>query len=654
MSHRVFPRVVILVLVQVLGIQAGSNSASAREQNSPSLAVATTQEGETQGPNKRPNERPNILWLSAEDIGPHLGCYGDRVALTPNLDDLAERGMRFRTAWSNYPVCAPARTTVITGMYAASNGAGHMRCLRPLEPQFGMFPARLRDAGYYCTNNVKEDYNHPKPDGVWDESSRRAHYRNRGRDGHGDAPFFAVFNFTGTHESQIRKRPHQAVTDPQLVELPPYWPDRPEVRQDWAQYYDNIRRLDDWVGAKLRELDRQGLADQTIVVFWGDHGSGMPRHKRFAGDSGMRVPMLVYFPEKFRHLAPAGYSPGGESFQLVSFVDLAPTMLSLAGIEPPQHMQGTAFAGSFRTEPREYLYGFRMRMDERPDFSRSIRDDRYVYIRNFRPHLPHGQWLDYQMQTPTTRVWFEMFQRQQLNDVQRAYWLPRQPEELYDLVNDPHETINLAGRDEMQSVVLRFREELKRHTLQIGDLGFMPEPLLQRKLQHIPASRLSRDNDRYPLERIFDLAQLAGRPTPDLPADLRDAAGADNATLRHWAAMGLLVRGQDVCRRENAMLEQLMEDPEPSVSIVAAEALALYGNGPSSNAAVEQLLQQADLDRGDYLASVWALNALDHLGTRYPLAERVRSLSKKPADFPRGNNYAERLVAKILKNFESE
>ncbi len=599
------------------------------------------------------NGRPNILWLSAEDIGPHLGCYSDAVAATPNLDRLARRGMRFRTAWSNYPVCAPARTTVITGMYAASNGAGHMRCLRPLEPQFGMFPARLRAAGYYCTNRVKEDYNHPKPDGVWDESSRQAHYRNRDRDGHSDSPFFAVFNFTGTHESQIRKRPHRAVTDPARVELPPYWPDRPEVRQDWAQYYDNIRRLDQWVGDKLKELDELGLADQTIVVFWGDHGSGMPRHKRFAGDSGMRVPLLVYFPKKYEHLAPAGYAPGMESGQLVSFVDLAPTMLSLAGIEPPPHMQGHPFAGDYRDGPRSYLYGFRMRMDERPDFSRSIRDERYVYIRNYRPYLPHGQWLDYQMQTPTTRVWFEMFGRQKLSDVQRAFWLPRQPEELYDLSSDPHETVNLAARPGMREVLNRFRGELKRHTLQIGDLGFMPEPLLQRTLLHIPASRLSREEQRYPLEQIFDLAELAGRRSAALPPELRDAASADNATLRHWAAMGLLVRGEAVCRQERAMLEQLMKDPEPSVSIVAAEALAMYGDEPSGSVAVEHLLELADLDRGDYLASVWALNALDHLATRYPLAERVRPLSKKPANFPRGNNYAERLVAKILSNFES-
>ncbi|MEM7315818.1 MAG: sulfatase-like hydrolase/transferase [Planctomycetota bacterium] len=198
---------------------------------------------------------PNILWLSVEDIGPHLGCYGDKAANTPNLDAFAKRSLTYDIAWSNYPVCAPARTTIITGVYPAATGSGHMRSQMPLPDGMKFFPQILRKAGFYCTNNSKTDYN-LVPDGkvngdVWDDSSKTAHYKNRVE----GQPFFAVFNDTRTHESKIRKKPHDLVTDPATVELPAYHPDRPEIRRDWGQYYDNIHSMDGWVAKKLQELE---------------------------------------------------------------------------------------------------------------------------------------------------------------------------------------------------------------------------------------------------------------------------------------------------------------------------------------------------------------------------------------------------------------
>ena len=316
------------------------------------------------------DEKPNILWLTAEDIGPHLGCYGDSVARTPNIDALARRGMVYDVAWSNYPVCAPARTTIITGMYPATHGAGYMRCMRPLPEHIKMFPKYLRARGYYCSNRSKEDYNHPKSGKVWDESGRNAHYQNR----KSGQPFFAVFNQFCTHESQIRKRPHQAATDSAAVTLPKYWPDKPEIRKDWAQYYDQISRLDKWVGQQLTQLSKRGLEQDTIIAFLGDHGSGMPRHKRYVGDSGLRVPLIIVFPEKWRHLAPDDYRPNSHSSDPVGFVDLAPTMISIAGLVPPRHLHGRAFAGKHRRPGTGYLFGFKERMDERPDLARSVRD----------------------------------------------------------------------------------------------------------------------------------------------------------------------------------------------------------------------------------------------------------------------------------------
>ena len=354
--------------------------------------------------------RPNILWLTSEDHGPHMGCYGDTFATTPNVDRLAAKGMIYTHAWSCAPVCAPARTTLISGMYPPSTGSEHMRSMVAYPAGKKMFPQLLRAAGYYCTNNAKEDYNLAQPGQVWDESSRQAHWKNRSS----GQPFFAVFNSEKSHESRIRKRPHAAVHDPAKVRVPAYHPDTPEVRQDWAQYYDVVTRRRCRRGRPAgASWTQAGLADDTIVFYFADHGSGMPRNKRWPYNCGLHVPLVVYIPPKFQHLRPSDYEAGGKSDRLVSFVDFAPSVLSLAGIEPPEWMQGHAFLGEYAAPPQPYVYGFRGRMDERYDLVRSVTDGRYVYIRNYMPHRIYGQHLAYMFQTPTTRVWRQLHRRGQ-------------------------------------------------------------------------------------------------------------------------------------------------------------------------------------------------------------------------------------------------
>ena len=451
--------------------------------------------------------QPNVLWLSTEDIGPQLACYGDTTAKTPRLDALAAEGLTYDIAWSNYPVCAPARTTIISGMYAGALGVGNMRSLAKLPANVKMFPQYLRAAGYYCVNNAKEDYNLVKPNRVWDQSDKKADWRKRKP----EQPFFAVVNYGGTHEGKIRNRGHQAVIDPASVTLPPYWPDVPEVRKDWAQYYDNLMKMDDWIAAELQKLEAAGVADNTIVFFFGDHGSGMPRHKRFVGDSGMLVPFVIHVPEKLRaDFAPPDYLPGGRSTRPIGFVDLAPTMLSVAGVEAPDFMQGHAFLGRKQTvaDQPELLFGFRERMDERPDLSYSVRDSQFIYIRNFMPHLPAGQRLQFQMQTPTTRKWFEMFEAEELNAVQSRFWEPRAAEELYDLKADPFETKNLANDPQHQAAVKKLRVALAENTLKIRDLGFVHEGRLQMITAAGKRTRrdFALDLGSYPLEEIYEIA----------------------------------------------------------------------------------------------------------------------------------------------------
>jgi uncharacterized sulfatase len=590
--------------------------------------------------------RPNILWLTTEDIGPHLGCYGDPAAKTPVLDALAKRGMLYNVAWSNYPVCAPARTTIITGVYPASTGTGFMRCSRPLPKSIRLSPEYLREAGYYCTNNVKTDYNLPVQGAVWNASSRMAHYKNRAK----GQPFFAVFNNTGTHESRIRSKPHTVKTDVSKIRLPAYFPDIPAVRRDWGQYYDNIATMDGWVGKKLAELKASGEADSTIIVFFGDHGSGMPRHKRFAGNSGMRVPFIVYVPEKLKHLAPKDYKPGGRSDRLVAFIDLAPTLLSLAGVKPPPHMHGRAFMGKHQVAGPAYLYGFRSRMDERPDLSRSLRDRRYVYIRNYMPHLPHGQRLAYQFMTQTTAKWYELFQAGKLNAVQSAYWKPRRAEELYDLTSDPDETKNLADSAEHKAVLERFRKEHRRKTLEIRDVAFLPEAQVETIGRREPPYNFGQDPKRYPLEQIFDIADKASRRDAASVPALLTAVGSKTPAIRYWGTTGLLVRGKGTVLKHRDLLRKLMLDESPSVAVVAAEALGRHADGTDQADAVQTLARYADLRKGSYFAAVSALNSIDNLGDTAKPAHSV--LKKVPTVDPqvkRATTYIQRLVQTITK-----
>ena len=434
--------------------------------------------------------RPNILWLTSEDNGPHLGCYGDAFATTPNLDRLAQKGLCYRLCWSNAPVCAPARTAIITGMYPTSLGAEHMRSLVRLPPGVRLFPQLLREAGYYCTNCRKEDYNVIKPGQVWDESSRKAHWKNRPK----GRPFFAVFNSTKSHESQIRRRPHKLMHDPAKVRVPAYHPDRPEVRADWAQYYDKITEMDAELGQRLRELEQAGLADETIVFYFGDHGSGMPRSKRVPYNSGLQVPLIVYIPPRFAHLRPDDWKAGGMSDRLVSFVDLAPTVLSLCGIRPPAWMQGQAWLGPWAAPPRKYVFGFRGRMDERYDLMRTVTDGRYVYVRNFHPHLPLGQYIAYMFRTPTTRIWHELYEAGKLNAVQAAFWEPKPFEALFDLATDPDETRNLASDPAYRQVRDRMRAALWQWLRQVQDVGFIPEAMLLARCQGTSPYRWIRQN----------------------------------------------------------------------------------------------------------------------------------------------------------------
>lgn len=557
-------------------------------------------------------ERPNILWLTSEDHGPQVGCYGDALAHTPHLDSVARRGLRFRHVWSNAPVCAPARTALITGIYPTSLGAEAMRSEVPLPTQVRLLPQYLRDAGYYCCNNSKEDYNVRPVGPVWHDSSNQAHWRKRAA----DQPFFAVFNSTQSHESQIRKRPHQAVLDPARVRIPAYHPDTPEVRRDWAQYYDQISAADEAWGRRLRELAVDELVDDTIIFCFADHGSGMPRNKRWPGNAGLQVPLVVYFPPKWQHLAPASYQAGGVSDQLVSFVDFAPTVLSVAGIRPPASMQGRAFAGPFQQKKSEFLYGFRGRMDERLDLARSVTDGRFVYIRNYHPHRAAGQHIRYQFETPTTRVWRQQFDDGLLTSIQASFWqAPRPIEELYDLEQDPDEVHNLAQKKEMETTLLKLRTAHVQWTIDMRDLGLLTEAEMHaRCLERAPQEvfRVERD---LAITRLSKVAQVAAAFDGGAIPQLMDWLTDQDAGVRYWAAVGLLIRGDAGHRAARKGLAKSLQDESLSVRVPAAESLVRHGSPEEREMGLQELLLLADPSRTNAYVATAALNAIDALGS---------------------------------------
>jgi len=412
--------------------------------------------------------------------------------------------------------------------------------------------------------------------------------------------------------------------------------------------------MDAQVGETLRELEEAGLAEDTIVFFYGDHGSGMPGHKRCARDAGLHVPLIVSIPEKFRHLASEDYVRGGESGRLVSFVDLAPTVLSLAGVQPPPTMQGRAFLGEHEATPCRYLYGFRGRMDERYDLVRCCRNRRYIYIRNFMPHLPLGQHVRYMFETPTTRVWHEMYAAGALNEAQRFFWEPRPPEELYDLHNDPAETCNLATSPDHAEVLARMRAACREWMLAVRDVGLLPEPQIHSRSAGHPPYDMAHDPERYPMARIMAAAELASSLEP-ATRELVDGLADRDPAVRWWSALGLVMRGEAAVRECRAPLRAALEDDDACVRIAAAEALGRFGDEEDVRTVMPLLVQLADASvHGPYVA-LMALNAIDRIGeAARPWLDAIRALPEEDPTLDNRVQYGiPALLEKIIEDLGS-
>ena len=422
-------------------------------------------------------EKPNILWITYEDQMSTLGCFGDPVALTPNLDRLAEEGVRFTNVFSCAGVCAPSRSGLITGMYPTSIGTHHMRTLgnpeyQPVPKYSAVIPEYvkcyseyLRMGGYYCTNNSKEDYQFIAPVTAWDESSRTAHWKNRPK----NKPFFAIFNFTVCHESGMwRNKDHPLRVDPGEVKVPPYYPDNELVRREIARNYSNLYEMDSLAGLVIDELEAEGLLDSTVIFFYSDHGGPLPRQKREIYDTGLKVPLIIRFPHK--------QMAGGVVDELISFIDFAPTLLSLTHYPVPEYLQGQAFLGPGQAPPRSYIFAARDRLDNDYDMVRGVRDKQFKYFKNYHPEKPYIMNIEYRMQMDLMKELLRAHEAGELNEVQKGWFAQsKPPEELYDLYKDPYELRNLAEDPEYIDKLIELRQELESWLDQYGDMGFIPE-----------------------------------------------------------------------------------------------------------------------------------------------------------------------------------
>jgi N-sulfoglucosamine sulfohydrolase len=550
-------------------------------------------------------ELPNILWITSEDNSRMLGCYGDPFATTPNLDRLASEGFLYTNAYANTPVCAPARNTILTGVYACANGNEQMRSYYAKSDLVRPYPEYLREKGYYCTNNSKTDYNYAdiRLEEMWDECSREAHYRNRAP----VQPFFAIFNITTSHESSI----HHSIPDdelrhrPEQVTLPPYHPDTPEMRHDWAQYYDKVEDMDGQVGELLAELEEAGLAENTIVFYYSDHGGVLGRSKRFLYETGTHVPLIIRIPERFKYLFP-GRKCGTKVERLVSFVDLAPTLLSLAGMDAPAQMQGHAFLGRYRKEEPGYVYMFRDRMDGRYDMSRSIVDRNFRYTRNFNPDRIYLQHLEYLWLAPSMRSWEEAFKAGRCNEVQSRWWKPKPVEELYDTENDPWEVHNLAGDPAHAERLATMRSACMEMGAAIKDAGFIPEADRIKRTGNLAAYDYMRSG-RVPFEEIQQAAFMASgadSSNADLFAQWFDN---DDSAIRYWAARGFLLLGEGA-RPHLDQIRKAALDPAWNVCVTAAETLYLLGEEQSAVEAYKRVLKC-----DEPMARLHALNSIDQV-----------------------------------------
>jgi arylsulfatase A-like enzyme len=523
-------------------------------------------------------QRPNIVWILAEDSSIHFyRLYGNDLSPTPHIERLASEGLVYDHAFSCAPVCSVARTTLMSGMYAPRVGFQYHRRAAPARLPEGaeMFPAYLRQVGYYTTNNAKKDYNIVEGE-VWDESSTRASWRNRPSP---RTPFFHMQTYTLSHESSLhfdesQMRSQRTAVDPGRIALPPYHPDTPTFRYTHARLLDRVAAVDAEVGKLVALLEEDGLLENTIIFFFGDHGGVLPRSKGYLYETGLHTPLVVRVPPGWRE--ELGVTAGQRLGGFVNFVDFGPTVLQLAGAEIPGAMDGKPFLGQGvlqeEVNVRDEAFGYSDRFDEKYDLSRSLRKGRYKYIRHYQAFYPDALQNNYRYKMLAYQEWRDLHGQGKLNELQAAFFQAKPAEALYDLASDPHETRNLAGDPAHAKTLRELRNRLQQWVKGLPDLSFFPESHLVKHA--LPDGAAFGKAHAEEIAGLLDIADLALLPYADVELRLRAALGSKNPRERYWALIACSCFGE-AARPLAAAAKERLADPEPLVRVRAAEFLAL-------------------------------------------------------------------------------
>ena len=533
---------------------------------------------EASAANNKKKERPNILWVTFEDTSSYeFGCYGNKDVHTPNADSLAAQGIQFMNAWSVAPQSSPARSSLITGCYAPTYGMD----VHPVSydtPADIFFPQRLREAGYYCTNNSKTHYNSTNNNkACWDECTKTASYNSpkRGK----DQPFFAVFNTVTSHMGRVRTFHTDGRRDytkegiyTELLTLPSYVPDLPEVRSDYAGHLEAVQDVDTWLGFFLKDLKDKGLDDNTIIFFFSDHGGCVPRGKGYLYESGLKVPLIAYFPEKWKHLANG---KSGKDNSLVNFTDLGPTVLSLAGVKPTKNMQGKAIFGEYASkEERKVQFAFAANQLHHFMPVRAVTDGHIKYMRSYIPYRQFALRNYYQWGMPSNKAWDKLVLGNHNTNPDWALTFDTHPAEmLFDLDKDPGELHDLSSSPEYAEVLAKMRNELSNHIRSTHDLGFF---LPTSRTGHVLYDVVRKE--KYPMEELYKLVEAAGiGDIASLPL-FEKAIASSHRDMRFWGAVGYaeLAHKKQISQCPQALAD-LLKDEDPYVASEAAYAAAYLG-----------------------------------------------------------------------------
>lgn len=595
-------------------------------------------------------KKPNMLWITIEDTSPQfIGCYGNRDARTPVIDQLAKEGVRFTNAFSTGTVCSPSRTALITGVKVYETGTGNHRSNYTLPANMHGFPYYMQQAGYHTSNNAKTDYNVFKEKqfiaDAWDESSGKAGWWNR-KPGQ---PFFSVFNYNDSHQSRtmtdtypkyvkevLDELPENERIAEDAFEMPPIYRDSPEMRKQFARVYNSLKLTDNKIAKLLKRLDDDHLRDSTIIFFFGDHGEGIPRGKTNGIDLGYRVPFVIWFPPMYKHLSPWGEG-GAVTDELIDFEDLAPTLISLAGGKIPDHMKGRKLIGTDRSAKTDHLVLSSDRSDNGIDMIRNVTDGRYMYSRNYMPFMPEVRFIRYMEISEMKQQMRKDLADQKLDKLQSSLFAERPAEFLFDIKNDLWETKNLINDPKMKVVVEKMRMQLSTSLLKSRDVMFLPEYEIGLISEKSNAYDYRLSDQNYPIKEIFAAASLSGKRGADIAAQQIELLKNTNKIVRYWAALGLRSQDADVLKSFEKEITAAMEDDYQPVAITCS---AITFDVFKNETAAANLKKFVDSDNAEL--ALMSINYLLYVSDKKPFIETIRSVQKvenRFADESKSRNY---------------